>query len=139
MSRRKKVYKRLSPYLIRFGERGLSIDAFIQIIISLFNFMVWVFIVCTRGSLTWKILTKYALYNVIQAILLNILCSCSGVIFTFLPIGIREIMVGLVIASFLFLSIVLLIVYSSLLIGYGQYPKISVLSEAGKLHVQVWR
>ena len=99
----------------------------------IFIFMVWVFIVCSRGSIP---LTKFVRFNVIQAILLNIICSCSGVIFTFLPIVLRESLLGIIFANFLFLGIVLLIGYSSLLIAYGRFPRIPILSEAAKLQVQ---
>jgi len=99
----------------------------------IFIFMVWVFIVCARGSVP---LTKFSRFNIVQAILLNIICSCSGVVFTFLPIVIRESMLGIIIANFLFSSIVLLIAYSSLLICYGRYPRIPILSDAAKLQVQ---
>lgn len=99
----------------------------------IFIFMVWVFITCSRGSLP---LTKFVRFNIIQAILLNIICSCAGVIFTFLPIVLRESMLGVIFANFLFLGIVLLIAYSSLLITYGRYPRIPVLSEAAKLQLQ---
>ena len=99
----------------------------------IFIFMVWVFIVCSRGSLP---LTKFVRFNVIQAILLNIICSCSGVIFTFFPIVLRESMLGIVFANFFFLGILLLITYSSLLITYGRFPRIPILSDAAKLQVQ---
>ena len=99
----------------------------------IFIFMVWVFITCSRGNIP---LTKFVRFNVIQAILLNIICSCAGVIFTFLPIVLRESMIGIIFSNFLFLGIVLLIAYSSLLITYGRYPKIPILSEAAKLQLQ---
>jgi len=99
----------------------------------IFIFMVWVFIVCSRGSIP---LTKFVRFNVIQAILLNIICSCLGVIFTFLPIVLRESLLGIIFANFLFLSISLLIGYSSLLIVYGKFPRIPILTEAAKLQVQ---
>jgi len=99
----------------------------------IFIFMVWVFIVCSRGSVP---LTKFVRFNVIQAILLNIVCSCSGVIFTFLPVILRESMLGVIFANFLFLGMVLLIAYSSLLIAYGRFPRIPIISEAAKLQVQ---
>ena len=99
----------------------------------IFIFMVWVFIVCSKGSVP---LTKFVRFNIIQAILLNIICSCSGVVFTFLPVVLRESMLGVVFANFLFLGITLLIAYSSLLIAYGRYPSIPILSEAAKLQVQ---
>ena len=168
----KKFFKKLSPYLIRFEERGLSIAAFIFPFVEvvsyfgpkvflntdsvalrmfystyieklsrfytdnnllIFIFMVWVFIVCARGSVP---LTKYVRYNVIQAILLNIVCSCSGVVFTFLPIVLRESMVGVIFANFAFFSIVLLIAYSSLVIANGRFPKIPVVSDAAKIQVR---
>ena len=99
----------------------------------IFIFMVWVFIVCSRGSIP---LTNFVRFNVIQAILLNIICSCSGVVFTFLPIVLRESMLVIIFANFLFLGVALLIAYSSLLIAYGRYPRIPILSEAAKLQVQ---
>jgi len=99
----------------------------------IFIFMVWVFIICARGSVP---LTKYVRFNIIQAILLNIICSCSGVVFTFLPIVIRESMLGVMFANFLFLGIVLLIAYSSLLIAYGRFPRIPILSDAARLQLQ---
>ena len=99
----------------------------------IFGLMVWIFIVCSRGSVP---LTKFLRFNVIQAILLNIICSCSGVIFTFCPTVVRESMLGIIFANFLFLGVVLLISYSSLLIAYGRFPTIPILSEAAKLQVQ---
>jgi uncharacterized membrane protein len=101
--------------------------------LAIFIFMIWVFIICSRGSVP---LTKFVRFNVIQAILLNIICSCCGVTFTFLPIILRESMLGVVFANFIFLNVVLLIAYSSILIAYGRFPRIPVLSEAAKLQVQ---
>lgn len=99
----------------------------------IFFVMVWVFIVCSRRS---SRLTKFVRFNVIQAILLNIICACFGVIFTFLPIVLRESMIGIILANLLFFSICLLIGYSSLLIAYGRLPVIPVVSEAAKIQVQ---
>ena len=101
--------------------------------ILVFIFMVWIFIMCSRRSSPF---TKFVRFNVIQAILLNIICSCSGVVFSFLPIVLRESMLGIIFSNFLFLGIILLIGYSSLLIANGRYPRIPILSEAAKLQVQ---
>jgi hypothetical protein len=98
-----------------------------------FIFMIWIFITCSRGSLP---LTKFVRFNVIQAILLNIICSCIGVIFTFLPVVLRESMIGILFANFFYLGMILLIAYASLLIAYGRFPSIPILSEAAKLQVQ---
>ena len=99
----------------------------------IFILMIAIFIGCSRGSLP---LSKYARFNIIQAILVNIICSCIGSIYTFLPIVLRESIIGVTIANFLYLGLLLLIIYSSLLIFYGRYPKIPVISEAAKLQVQ---
>jgi hypothetical protein len=95
--------------------------------------MVAIFLVCSRGSVP---LTKYVRFNVIQAILLNIVCSCIGSIFSFLPIVLRESTIGILLANFLYLGIVLVMVYSCILIVFYRYPKIPVLSEAARLQVQ---
>ena len=99
----------------------------------IFIFMVWVFIVCARGSVP---VSRFLRFNIIQAILLNIICSCAGVVFTFLPIVIRESVLGVIISNFLFAGILLLIAYSSLLIAYGRFPRIPIISDAAKLQVQ---
>jgi len=99
----------------------------------IFILMIGIFIGCSRGSLP---LTKYARFNIIQAILVNIICSCIGSIYTFLPIVLRESIIGITIANFLYLGLFLLIIYASVLIFYGRYPKIPVISEAAKLQVQ---
>lgn len=99
----------------------------------IFIFMIWVFIGCSRGTFP---ITKYLRFNVIQAILLNIIGTCFGVIFNFLPIALRESVFGVLFSNFLFLGVVLLISYSTLLIIYGRYPTIPVISEAAKMQVQ---
>ena len=48
----------------------------------IFVLMVGIFMVCSRGTLP---LSKFLRYNVIQAILLNILCSCVGFQLCVLP------------------------------------------------------
>ena len=98
-----------------------------------FIMMVGIFIVCSRGTVP---LTKFVRFNVIQAILLNIICSCIGSIFAFLPIVLRESTIGILLANFLYLGTILVMAYASLLILYGRYPKIPVLSEAARLQVQ---
>jgi len=99
----------------------------------IFILMIGIFIGCSRGSLP---LTKYARFNIIQAILVNIICSCIGSIYTFLPIVLRESIIGITLANFLYLGLLLLIIYASILIFYGRYPKIPIISEAAKLQVQ---
>ena len=99
----------------------------------IFIFMVGVFTICSRGTIP---LTKFVRFNVIQAILLNIVCSCLGAIYSYLPVILRESTLGTLLANFFYLGILLVIIYSVLLISYERYPTIPVLSEAAKLQVQ---
>ena len=98
-----------------------------------FALMIGIFFICSKGSLP---LTKFVRFNVIQAILINIICSCIGSIFAYTPIVLRESVLGIVLANFLYLGILYMIGYSVLLISYGRYPKIPVISEAARLQVQ---
>ena len=95
--------------------------------------MLGIFIVCSRGTIP---ATKYLRFNVIQAILLNIICSCISAVFPLIPLGLRESAIGLLLANFLYLGMIILIIYSSVLIMCGRYPRIPVLSEAARLQVQ---
>jgi len=98
-----------------------------------FALMVGIFIICSRGTVR---LTKFVRFNIIQAILLNIVCSCIGSIYAFLPIILRESTIGILLANFLYLGTVIIMAYSSFLILCGRYPKIPILTEAAKLQVQ---
>jgi hypothetical protein len=99
----------------------------------IFVVMVGIFVICSRGTLP---LSRFLRYNVIQAILLNIICSCIGASFTYFPVGIRESLIGNLIANTVFLGTTGIILYASTLISFGRYPKFPVLSEAAKLQVQ---
>ena len=99
----------------------------------IFALMVGIFLICSRGTLP---LTKFVRFNVIQAILVNIICSCIGSIFGFLPLILRESVIGTLLANFIYLGVIGLIIYASFMIIFGRYPKIPVLSEAAKLQVQ---
>lgn len=106
---------------------------YIENVYFIFALMLGIFIVCSRGTIP---ATKYVRFNIIQAILLNIICSCISAIFPLIPVEIRESSIGLLLANFLYLGVITLILYSSILISCGRYPKIPVLSEAARLQVQ---
>lgn len=97
-----------------------------------FIVMVGIFMVCSRGTVK---LTRFVRFNIIQAILINVLCSCIGSIFTLLPLWLRESVLGLMLATGFYLGVMILIIYASLLIFYGLYPSIPVVSEAARLQV----
>lgn len=117
-------------YLNNIAKLSKFYEANIYLI---FIFMVGIFIVCSRGTVP---LTKFVRFNVIQAILLNIIVTCLGIVFGYLPVIIRESVLGVMISNAIYLGIVLTMLYSALLIFYGRYPRIPVLSEAAKLQVQ---
>ena len=89
MSRRKKVYKRLSPYLIRFGERGLSIDAFIFPLVEAVSYfgptvflntdsVIIRMVYSTYIEKLSRFYTDHNLVILIFTVWVFILCSCSG-------------------------------------------------------------
>jgi hypothetical protein len=131
-----KVFLSTESYLLKvfYVNNIVKLNSFYQNNVYLiFIVMVAIFIGCSKGSLP---LTKFARFNIIQAVLLNVVCSCIGSIYTFLPIVLRESVIGLVIANFLYLGLIVLILYSSVLIFFGRYPKIPFVSVAAKLQVQ---
>jgi len=99
-----------------------------------FAFMVGIFFVCSRGYLP---LTKFVRFNIIQAILLSIICSCIGQIIEFYcPLFIRESTVGIALRNFIYLGVLVIVIYSSILIIFGRYPRIPVVSEAARIQTQ---
>jgi hypothetical protein len=99
----------------------------------IFIVMVAIFIICSRGTIA---LTKFVRFNIIQAILINIICSCIGSIFIYIPIVLRESIIGILLANFVYLGVLFMICYSILLIIYGRYPRIPIISEAARLQVK---
>ena len=99
----------------------------------IFVLMVGIFMVCSRGTLP---LSQILRYNIIQAILLNILCSCVGSSFAYFPVAIRESLIGNLISNCMYLGTMGLVLYAATLIIFGGYPRIPVLSEAARLQVQ---
>jgi|TARA_B110000444_G_C18780029_1_gene566962 uncharacterized membrane protein len=99
----------------------------------IFAAMIGIFITCSRGTVP---LTKFVRFNIIQAILLSIICTCVGSIFSFVPLVLRESGVGILFANSLFLGIILVMLYSWTLVVFGRYPKLPVISEAARLQVQ---
>jgi|TARA_B110000977_G_C10872099_1_gene414013 hypothetical protein len=98
-----------------------------------FIVMVAVFITCSRGTIP---LTKYVRFNVIQAILLNILTACAGQVYTYLPLFMRETNIGLILANSIYVSVALTMGYCIIHIAYGKYPRLPVVSEGARLQVQ---
>jgi len=101
-----------------------------------FIVMIWLFTGCARGKLLTFRVSKFFRFNIIQAVLLNIIGTCIGVTFQYLPVVFRESLFATAFSNFLFLGMLVLFFYSSLNIAYGRYPVIPVISDAAKLNVQ---
>ena len=99
-----------------------------------FALIIGIFFICSKGSLP---LTKFVRFNIIQSILLYIICSCIGqVLGIYCPPVIRESTIGILLANFFYLGVLVLICYASILIMFGRYPRIPVISEAARIQVQ---
>ena len=99
----------------------------------IFGLMLGIFIGCSRGVIP---LNKYLRFNIIQAVLVDIICTCINSIYPLLPVEIRESSIGLILANFFYLGLITIILYCSIIIMFGRYPRIPVLSEAARLQVQ---
>lgn len=107
-----------------------------------FGLMLGIFITCAKGKVPFtngkrKLpLTNYVRFNIIQAILINVVASCISVIYSDIPIVIQESTIGLIIATGLYFWILMLIISSIIVILYGRWSTIPVISQAAKLQIQ---
>jgi len=99
----------------------------------MFSFMAWLFIWCIHRSCP---LTRFARFNIVQAILLSVIFACLGTVYHYSPIVLRESLLGVFFAHSAFMGCFLLIAYCSLLIAYGRIPKIPIVSEGARLNMQ---
>lgn len=102
-------------------------------LLIIFGVMIGIFNICSRGMLP---LSKFARFNIIQAILVNILCSVGGQIYVALPLIIRQSTLGTIICTGSFFLVVLTIFYCSFLVLLGKYPVIPIVTDAAFLQVQ---
>jgi hypothetical protein len=107
-----------------------------------FALMLTLFIVCAKGKVPFtngkkKLpLTNFVRFNIIQAILINVVASCISIVYSDLPVGIQESTFGLIIATGIYLWVLMLILSSIIVIIFGRWPTIPVISQAAKLQVQ---
>ena len=95
--------------------------------------MVGIFLMCSRKSLP---LTKFLRFNVLQAILLDIICACVGQIYMACPTVFKLSPFGIMFANFIFLGTFCWIMYSILIISLGRFPVLPVISRAANIHLQ---
>ena len=77
------------------------------------------FIVCARGTVR---LTKFARQCIIQAILLEIMCTCLGQIYAYFPPILKNSYLGTLYVNLGYLGTILLILYSCFFIAFGRLP-----------------
>ena len=99
----------------------------------IFAFIVILFFLTSRGRLPFD---KYLRFNIVQAILLSIVCSCFGTVYTLLPIWLRNTHLIGAVATTSFAFIVGAAFYSIILVIFGRYPRIPVISRAARMQVQ---
>jgi hypothetical protein len=91
------------------------------------------FIVCARGTVR---LTKFARQCIIQAILLEIMCTCLGQIYAYFPPILKNSYLGTLYVNLGYLGTILLILYSCFFIAFGRLPFVPFLSEGARLNIE---
>ena len=99
----------------------------------IFIAMVAIFLMCSRKSLP---LTKFLRFNVLQAILLDIICACVGQIYMACPTVFKLSTFGIRFANFIFLGTICWIGYSIIIISLGRFPVLPIISRAANIHLQ---
>lgn len=95
-----------------------------------FIVLIFFFINASSGKLGGS---KFARFNVIQALLLNVITGLMSAMFVSFPLPPKA---SLAVSKFLLLGTMNLIIYSCLSIIFGQYPRVPFLSSNAWLHVQ---
>ena len=98
--------------------------------------MVIVFDTCVRKTIP---LTLFSRFNIIQGVLLDVICSFLGITYSQLSYLVRESTFGELLANVAYFGIVGFILYSIFMILFGRYPKIPIISEGARLNVQIFR
>jgi len=99
----------------------------------IFGLMVGIFLVCARNTVP---LTKFLRFNVLQAILMDIICACIGQIYMAFPTAFKLSIFGVMFAKFVFLGTICWIIYSMFIISLGRFPVLPVVSKAANIHLQ---
>nr|YP_010596583.1 Tic20 translocator protein [Chrysotila carterae]WAK83219.1 Tic20 translocator protein [Chrysotila carterae] len=105
-----------------------------QNILVIFGILVLIFTTCSKGTIP---LPKFIRFNIIQAILINIVISCVGQLYLLCPYQIREnyLLINLVLNPGT-IGAIIIIFYACILVLLGRYPKIPIISEAARLQTQ---
>ena len=103
---------------------------------AIFIFMVVIFDVCVRKRLP---LTLFTRFNIIQGILLEVIATFLSQVYSQLSYTIRESTWGELYCNASYFGIMLVILYCAVMISFGRYSKIPVISTGARLNVQRFR
>jgi len=99
----------------------------------IFIAMIGIFLAASRNSLP---LTKFLRFNVLQAILLDIVCACVGQIYMACPTVFKLSTFGIMFANFVFVGTLCWIMYSIVIISLGRFPVLPIVSRAANIHLR---
>jgi len=99
----------------------------------LFGILIALFIFCSRRG---GPLSKFTRYNIIQAILLDIIITCFGQVYFLVPNFLRETLIGNMFSSGIYLLIMIYLIYAALLILGGKCPKLPLISQGARMQIQ---
>jgi hypothetical protein len=102
----------------------------------IFSLMVGIFFICSRNLLPF---TKFIRFNVLQAILLSILCTCISQIYMAAPTAIRLSTSGLIFSKFAFFGATSFIIYSIFIIWLGRFPVLPIVSKAANIYLKRYK
>ena len=83
--------------------------------------------------------TRYVRFNIVQAVLIEVVISFYTQVIQLLPPVVRESLIGEVLATTGWLSTHVAVLYCIVHIIYGQYPLFPLISEGARLNIQIFR
>jgi hypothetical protein len=104
--------------------------------LAVFAFEILLFDICVRKRLP---LTLFSRYNIIQSILLEIICTFLAQAYAQTTYLFRTSTFGELYCNGAYFGIMVAILYCIIMILYGRYPRIPVISEGARLNIQRWR
>jgi hypothetical protein len=118
-------------YVRHFYPMLVIYEKYVYII---FGLMIGIFLVCSRNKLPY--LTEFVRFNIMQAILLDIVCSCIGQIYAACPTIFKFSIFGTLFANAAFIGTIFYIIYCIAIILLGRLPVVPIVSEAAKIHLK---
>lgn len=98
-----------------------------------------VFQLCARNSIPMSEgrlgLSRFLRLNVLQAILLQVLITCSGQVFVLSPGWVRLTIMGSLISTSFMIGVGGLVLYAIFLITIGRYPLIPIITASSRLQI----